>query len=68
MNDKVEGTGGRTIPLTPYLASLLLTPSATERDPSQQALTPPVFCKEESEVGAVRVGVRQQDRVGWEDC
>jgi integrase len=23
MNDKVEGTGGRTIPLTPYLASLL---------------------------------------------
>lgn len=24
MNDKVEGTGGRTIPLTPYLASLLL--------------------------------------------
>ncbi|MEZ2309534.1 preprotein translocase, partial [Paraburkholderia sp. RCC_158] len=25
MNDKVEGTGGRTIPLTPYLASLLLS-------------------------------------------
>ncbi|MFM0626278.1 tyrosine-type recombinase/integrase [Paraburkholderia xenovorans] len=24
MNDKVEGTGGRTIPLTPYLAALLL--------------------------------------------
>jgi integrase len=24
MNDKVEGTGGRTIPLTPYLTSLLL--------------------------------------------
>lgn len=24
LNDKVEGTGGRTIPLTPYLASLLL--------------------------------------------
>ncbi|WP_081060809.1 tyrosine-type recombinase/integrase [Burkholderia gladioli] len=24
MNDKVEGTGGRTIPLTPYMASLLL--------------------------------------------
>jgi integrase len=24
MNDKVEGTGGRVIPLTPYLASLLL--------------------------------------------
>ncbi|CAJ7706494.1 Phage integrase [Burkholderia pseudomallei] len=24
INDKVEGTGGRTIPLTPYLASLLL--------------------------------------------
>ena len=24
MNDKVEGTGGRTIPLTPYLASQLL--------------------------------------------
>ncbi len=23
MNDKIEGTGGRTIPLTPYLASLL---------------------------------------------
>lgn len=23
MNDKVEGTGGRTVPLTPYLASLL---------------------------------------------
>ncbi|CAB3803526.1 tyrosine-type recombinase/integrase [Pararobbsia alpina] len=25
INDKVEGTGGRTIPLTPYLTSLLLT-------------------------------------------
>lgn len=25
LNDKVEGTGGRTIPLTPYLASLLLS-------------------------------------------
>jgi integrase len=24
MNDKIEGKGGRTIPLTPYLASLLL--------------------------------------------
>ena len=24
MNDKVEGTGGRTIPLTPYLATLLM--------------------------------------------
>ncbi|WP_247392346.1 integrase family protein [Ralstonia pseudosolanacearum] len=24
MNDKVEGTGGRTVPLTPYLATLLL--------------------------------------------
>ncbi|KIG07955.1 integrase family protein [Burkholderia sp. MR1] len=24
MNDKIEGTGGRVIPLTPYLASLLL--------------------------------------------
>ncbi|SED35005.1 protein of unknown function [Burkholderia sp. WP9] len=24
MNDKIEGTGGRTIPLSPYLASLLL--------------------------------------------
>lgn len=24
LNDKVEGTGGRTIPLTPYLSSLLL--------------------------------------------
>ncbi|MPV64303.1 tyrosine-type recombinase/integrase [Burkholderia sp. BE17] len=24
LNDKIEGTGGRTIPLTPYLASLLL--------------------------------------------
>jgi len=24
LNDKVEGTGGRTVPLTPYLASLLL--------------------------------------------
>ncbi|MET3448158.1 integrase family protein [Ralstonia sp. 1138] len=24
MNDKIEGTGGRTIPLTPYLATLLL--------------------------------------------
>lgn len=24
VNDKVEGTGGRTIPLTPYLASLLM--------------------------------------------
>ncbi|MGF6533211.1 integrase [Paraburkholderia sp. GAS206C] len=37
MNDKVEGTGGRTIPLTPYLASLLINlQRANETPPARR--------------------------------
>ena len=37
MNDKVEGTGGRTIPLTPYLASLLINlQRANETPPTRR--------------------------------
>ena len=39
LNDKVEGSGGRTIPLTPYLSSLLLElKRQSEIPPSKRAL------------------------------
>ncbi|WP_080408103.1 tyrosine-type recombinase/integrase [Burkholderia ubonensis] len=39
MNDKIEGTGGRVIPLTPYLASLLLNlKRINESPPSRRQL------------------------------
>jgi hypothetical protein len=39
MNDKVEGTGGRTIPLTPYLASLLLNLQRLNETPPNKRQT-----------------------------
>ena len=39
MNDKVEGTGGRTIPLTPYLASLLLNLQRLNETPPNRRQT-----------------------------
>lgn len=39
LNDKVEGTGGRTVPMTPYLASLLWElKQRNEKGPSKQVL------------------------------
>lgn len=38
MNDKVEGTGGRTIPLTPYLASLLINLQRLNETPPNKRL------------------------------
>lgn len=66
MNDKVEGTGGRTIPLTPYLATLLLNlKQLNETSPNKRHLarlaakgeswkpSPWVFASKTSEDGKI---------------